>query len=157
MKNTFSIQETADMFGLSPSALRYYDKEGLLPGVERTAGGARRFTMQAIKALRVMECLKKSGLSIQQIQNFFALRGESEEVLSQRLKLFEAQRAAVQGEIAALQDTLEILEFKCWYYSTARRLGSEKAVQELPVQDIPQKLRRAKALLDAPPLETASK
>ena len=58
----YSIGEVSRMFGLPQSTLRYYDKEGLLPQIQRQGAGIRRFDEQAIEALRVIECLKKSGL-----------------------------------------------------------------------------------------------
>ena len=51
------------------STLRYYDKEGLFPGLER-AGGIRKFTEKELEALRVIECLKQSGLEIREIKTF---------------------------------------------------------------------------------------
>lgn len=60
----YTISEMAKILGISPSALRYYDKEGLLPYVERTKGGSRIFTDRDYEALMVIDCLKKSGLSI---------------------------------------------------------------------------------------------
>ena len=57
----YTIGQVAEMFHLPISTLRYYDKEGLFPNLERKAG-IRRFSEQELEALRVIECLKKAGL-----------------------------------------------------------------------------------------------
>ena len=62
----YSIGQVAEMFGLPISTLRYYDKQGLFPNMERTSG-IRRFSDQEIEALRVIECLKRAGMEIKDI------------------------------------------------------------------------------------------
>lgn len=54
----YSIGQVAEMFGLPISTLRYYDKQGLFPNMERVSG-TRRFSNREIEALRVIECLKR--------------------------------------------------------------------------------------------------
>ena len=63
----YSIGEVSQMFDLPASTLRYYDKEGLLPHIQRQGTGIRRFDQRTIEALRVIECLKKSGMEIKDI------------------------------------------------------------------------------------------
>ena len=65
----YSIGQVAKMFDLPISTLRYYDKQGLFPNMER-ASGIRRFSDQEIEALRVIECLKKAGMEIKDINVF---------------------------------------------------------------------------------------
>ena len=65
----FTIGQVSEMFHIPISTLRYYDKEGLFPGLERTSG-IRRFGEAELEALRVIECLKQSGLEIKDIKRF---------------------------------------------------------------------------------------
>lgn len=65
----YTIGQVAEMFGLPASTLRYYDKQGLFPGLERTSG-IRRFGDTELEALRVIECLKKAGMEIKDIRLF---------------------------------------------------------------------------------------
>ena len=65
----YTIGQVAEMFGLPVSTLRYYDKQGLFPGLER-ASGIRRFGDTELEALRVIECLKKAGMEIKDIRLF---------------------------------------------------------------------------------------
>ncbi len=64
----YSIGEVASLAGIPISTLRYYDREGLFPNLERSGGGIRRFTDKEVEALGIIECLKTSGLSIQEIK-----------------------------------------------------------------------------------------
>ena len=65
----YTIGQVSEMFELPISTLRYYDKQGLFPQMERTSG-IRKFSDREIEALRVIECLKKSGLEIKDIKQF---------------------------------------------------------------------------------------
>lgn len=64
---TYSIGEISKMFNIPISTLRYYDREGLFPTMERVSG-IRKFSENEIEALRVIDCLKKSGLEIKDIK-----------------------------------------------------------------------------------------
>ena len=103
----------AKKLGLSASTLRYYDKEGLLPFVERSDGGARLFSEKDFGWLKVIECLKRSGLSIKEIKSFTEMAQRGDASLTERLALFTARRAAVRGMIEELRETLAVLDFKC--------------------------------------------
>lgn len=65
----YTIGQVSEMFSLPISTLRYYDKEGLFPQMERSSG-IRRFSERELEALRVIECLKRSGLEIKEIKQF---------------------------------------------------------------------------------------
>lgn len=144
----YTVGEMAKLIGVPASTLRYYDQEGLLPFVERSKGGIRMFTERDYATLRVIDCLKKSGLSIKEIKAFIALAAEGDASLDQRLELFQRRREAVLQQIRDLQDTLALLEYKCWYYQTAREAGTEEAVRNLSPEEIPAEHRETKARLN---------
>lgn len=123
----YTVGEMAKILGIPPSTLRYYDKEGLLPFVERSSGGIRMFTEKDHEWLKVIDCLKQSGLSIKDIRNFIDMAIQGDEAsLKKRLTLFQARRDAVKKQIKDMQETLELLEFKCWYYERAVQDGTEE-------------------------------
>ena len=66
----YTIGQVSAMFNLPVSTLRYYDKEGFFPNLERK-GNIRYFSDNELEALRIIECLKKSGLEIKDIKQFF--------------------------------------------------------------------------------------
>ena len=127
--------------GMAPSTLRYYDKEGLLPFVERSTGGARVFKDTDLEWLVLIECLKKTGMPIREIREFVTWYQEGDATIPQRLELIRAQRQAVQEQMEQLQQTLETLEYKQWYYETALAAGTCAIHQNLTEADVPEGCR----------------
>ena len=138
----YTIGQISEMFQLPISTLRYYDKEGLFPDLERSSG-IRRFSEKEIEALRVIECLKKSGLEIKDIKLFMEWCSEGSATYQRRKELFERQKEIVQKEIAKLEKVLDMLQFKCWYYEQAIKDGSEDRLKSLIPDRLPEKIRKA--------------
>ena len=134
----YKVGEIAKVLGVPASTLRYYDKEGLLPFVERSSGGIRMFSQKDYEWLKVIECLKQSGLSIREIRNFIHMAMEGDSSLSGRLELFQTRRDAVKKQLEDMQETLALLEYKCWYYEQAMKDGTEEKVRSLSPEQLPQ-------------------
>ena len=141
----YTVGEMAKVLGIPASTLRYYDKEGLLPFVERSSGGIRMFSDKDYEWLKVIECLKQSGLSIKEIRAFIemAQRGD-ESSLAERRALFQDRRDAVKKQMEEMRETLALLEFKCWYYEQAIEDGTEERVRALSANEIPEQYRAVK-------------
>lgn len=122
----YSIKETSQLMNLPATTLRYYDKEGLLPFIERKESGYRVFSEEDISMLRIIECLKKTGMSIKDIKQFSSWVLQGDQTLQQRYELFLARRQIVEKQLAELQETLKLIDYKCWYYETALAAGTEK-------------------------------
>ena len=121
----YSIGEAAEKLNLSKSTIRYYDKEGLLPFIERKESGIRKFAESDISMLQVIECLKSTGMPIKDIRKFseWCLKGDL--TLQERYELFLEREQSVKEQIAELQKSLSLIEHKCWYYKTALEAGTE--------------------------------
>ena len=65
----YTIGQVSEMFNLPVSTLRYYDKEGLFPNIQRSSG-IRKFSDREVESLRMIECLKKSVMEIKDIKQF---------------------------------------------------------------------------------------
>ena len=137
----YTIGQVSELFHLPVSTLRYYDKEGLFPTMERQSG-IRKFGERELEALRVIECLKQSGLEIKEIRQFMQWCVEGPSTYEARLALFEARRRAVEDEMARLQKTRDMLRFKCWYYGVAVRDGNEDRLHELLPDRLPPEIQR---------------
>lgn len=137
----YTIGEMAKRLGVPASTLRYYDKEGLLPFVERSAGGIRVFQESDFEWLRIIECLKKTGMSIKNIREYIELARQGDGTIDRRLELFHQQRKVLQAQMAELQQTMDTLDYKCWFYETARQRGTTKGVSDLPDDQLPEALR----------------
>ena len=122
---TFSISEVAKELNLTVYTLRYYDKEGLMPFIERTSSGIRVFKESDISALKIVECLKASGMPIKEIKNFIDWCSDGDSTLQQRYDMFIERKATVEAQMEELKKTMEIIEHKCFYYKTALEAGTE--------------------------------
>lgn len=140
----YTVGETAKIIGVAPSTLRYYDKEGLLPFVERSESGIRIFGEQDLNTLSIIHCLKQSGLSIKEIKSFIDMVQQGDETIEKRLELFEKRRTILENQIAEMQKTLKILDYKCWYYQTAKKEGSTEAVDNMPLNEMPEEMAEIK-------------
>ncbi len=122
----YTIKQAAELANLTPVTLRYYEKQGLLPFVKRRESGYREFSDDDIAMLRVIECLKKSGMSIKEIRQFSEWVLAGDESLQERYEMFLGRKRAVEAQLAELQETLDFIDHKCWYYETAIEAGTEK-------------------------------
>jgi len=143
----YSIGEIAKLLNIAPSTLRYYDKKGLLPFVERSASGVRVFTESDYEWLKTIECLKKTGMSLEDIKGYIALTAQGDSTLQERLEIMQKQRVKVEKQIEEAQQMLVTLDYKCWYYQMAETLGSAKAVKELKDEELPEEYRAVRARL----------
>lgn len=137
----YSIGQVSEMFGLPISTLRFYDKQGLFPGMERKSG-IRKFGENELEALRVIECLKMSGLEIKDIKQFMDWCMEGSSTYPLRKKLLEKQKETVEAEIAHMNKILDMLRFKCWYYDQAIQDGNEERIQSLLPDHLPEDIQK---------------
>lgn len=137
----YTIGQVSEMFHLPVSTLRYYDKEGLFPEIERSSG-MRRFSDKELDALRVIECLKKSGLEIKDIRNFMEWCRQGSSTYPQRKELFIKQKAMVERKISKLEKVLDMLRFKCWYYEQAIQDGSEERLASMLPDKLPTDIQK---------------
>lgn len=138
----YTIGQVSKMFNLPISTLRYYDKEGLFPDMNRESG-IRKFSDKELEALRVIECLKKSGLEIKDIKQFMEWCVKGSETYSQRRELFLKQKEIVEAEIQRMNKALDMINFKCWYYEQAIKDGNEDRLNAMNEEDMPEEIRKA--------------
>lgn len=136
----YTIGQVAEMFDLPVSTLRYYDKQGLFPELERTSG-IRRFGDTELEALRVIECLKKAGMEIKDIRLFMEWCSEGPSTYPKRKAMFEERKAHMESEIAKMNHALDMLRFKCWYYEQATQDGNEDRVKALIPDNLPEEIK----------------
>ena len=138
---SYSIGDVASMCGLPIYTLRYYDKEGLLPHITRNQSGIRRFEQADLDTIRVIECLKLSGMQIKDIKQFMEWCQQGDGTLQERLDMFRRQEQDILGQIARLNKALDLIRYKQWYYSTAVQAGTEGAVKGIPLENMPSEIQ----------------
>ncbi len=137
----YSIGQVSEMFGLPISTLRYYDKQGLFPNMQRVSG-IRKFSESELEALRIIECLKKAGLEIKDIKQFMQWCGEGPKTYASRKEFMEQQKATVEEEILRMNQVLDMLKFKCWYYEQALQDGNEINLKAMIPDNLPEDVRQ---------------
>ena len=143
----YSIGAAAAAIGVPTSTVRYYDKEGLLPFVGRSDSGLRVFQESDIESLRMIECLKRTGMSLKDIRQFMEWCHEGDSTLERRRSMFYARRDAVKEQIRELEATLDVVDYKCWFYENAVAAGSAEAPRQIPSEEIPERFQRVRARL----------
>ena len=140
----YTIGEMAKRLGIAPSTLRYYDQEGLLPFVERSSNGIRVFKDADYEWLQIIECLKKTGMQLKDIKKFIHMAMQGDETIDSRLQLIIKQQESVKQQILTLQQTLETLNFKRWYYETAQAAGTTEVPRNMTLEELPEPLREVR-------------
>ena len=116
MKEEFTIQQISAITGLSVHTLRYYERIGLLDPVERHPNGHRKYSRANLAWIEFLNCLRAIGMSIQQMQQYAALRSQGEQTIRERRLLLEEHHSLVNTRIQELTQNLMTLEEKIKYY-----------------------------------------
>jgi DNA-binding transcriptional MerR regulator len=140
----YTISEAAKKLKLTASTLRFYDKEGLLPFVDRSSNGIRMFKDADFEWLRLIECLKATDMPIKEIKTFIDWYLEGDSTLQQRCEMFHERKRIVEAQIEELQKTLDMINYKCWYYDTAFAAGTIEVHNNMKPEDIPEEIVKLK-------------
>lgn len=136
----YTIGQVSKMFDIPISTLRYYDKEGLFPRMQRTSG-IRNFTDNELETLRVIDCLKKSGLEIKEIKQFMEWCSIGPSTYNERHELFVKQRETVEAEIEHLKKTLDMIKYKCWFYEQLLNNTQEDQLRSIIPDGLPEDIK----------------
>ena len=112
---TYTISEMAEKLGVSTSALRFYENEGLFPNVKRV-NGRRIFTDEDYGWLKILSCLKAIGTPIKDIRTYVELAKQGDETLRARYEIILSRKQSVLDQIEELKRNLELIEVKEKFY-----------------------------------------
>ena len=118
----YSISQVCERTGYTADTLRFYEKAGLLPGVMRR-GGRRVYTEANLLAVKLIDCLKKTGMSLDDIAEFMRLTTKGDKSVKKRLDMMRKREIAAKAQLKEIQVSLAHIEFKVWYYETAEKEG----------------------------------
>ncbi|MET8681194.1 MerR family transcriptional regulator [Streptomyces sp. NPDC004647] len=122
----YTISEVATWTGLTAYTLRWYERIGLMPHVDRSHTGQRRYSNRDLDWLAFVGKLRLTGMPVADMVRYAELVRAGEHTFAERQDLLKAHRDGVRQRIAELQDTLAVLDFKIEIYADARR-ASERA------------------------------
>lgn len=107
-----TIAEVARQYDLTPDTLRYYERIGLIPAVERTAGGIRNYHDSDCSWIAFIKCMRQAGLPVEVLIRYVELFQQGDATIAQRKALLVEQRTALEKHIVELQETLARLNLK---------------------------------------------
>lgn len=122
---TYSIAQVAKKTGISVFTLRYYDKEGLMPYVDKSESGIRMFKDSDLEWISLITCLKATGMHIREIRSFIDLCMQGDMTLEDRLQFFFEQEKEIERQLNALSSCMEKIRLKIVYYQEAIEAGTE--------------------------------
>lgn len=113
---TYTIKETAKQLGIPESTIRYYDKTGLLPGLQRLDSGYRVFTDEDMHTLELIQCFKATGMKIQEIQAFFELCKQGDKTINDRYQFFLNRKQNALKQLEDLKKQIDLIDYKIDFY-----------------------------------------
>lgn len=128
---TYTIAQISKKLKLSTHTLRFYEKEGILPFIERDINGNRIFQEQDLRWLELVECFKGTGMPLKEIRAYLDLCHQGDSTLEERLAIMKEHKIKMQAELAKIKNFMKKIDYKLKYYQTAVERGTEKGVFEL--------------------------
>jgi DNA-binding transcriptional MerR regulator len=106
----------AERTGVSIDTLRYYEREGLIGPIRRSAGGRREYTEDDLFWIGLVTCFREAGLGIADLREFVGIL-RAEHPPRARVAFLRERRASLEQRVAALRRAVEVLDEKIAYYS----------------------------------------
>ena len=144
MAETLLIGELAARTGRSVHAIRWYESQGLIPGVIRDAGRRRTYNSHHVSWLEFMDRLRSTGMSIAEMRKYTALAKQGSATLEQRRALLAVHRERVEDTIAEWTRALCLIDAKLGYYEEWISTGERPKVPPSERAGLPQSPRTAK-------------
>lgn len=117
----YTIQEVSEMFQLPPSTLRYYEEEGILTNIARTASGQRIYEDCHVNRLKTICCFKNTGMTIRQLKDFFSYESAEADNIDMILMLLKTHEESIVRQMNRLQNDHAHILRKLHYYSDIKK------------------------------------
>ncbi len=113
------IAEVSERYGLTTDTLRYYERVGLIPPVQRSESGIRDYSELDLRRVEFIKCMRSAGLPIEVLIEYVSLYQQGDQTIEARKDLLKEQREILAVKIAEMQKTLDLLDFKIAGYEKA--------------------------------------
>ncbi|MEW2624527.1 MerR family transcriptional regulator [Streptomyces sp. NPDC048106] len=117
-QDRYTISEVVAFTGLTAHTLRWYERIGLMPHIDRSHTGQRRYSNRDLDWLDLVTKLRLTGMPVADMVRYAELVREGAATYRERQELLEQTRRDVLGRIAELRDTLAVLDRKINFYAT---------------------------------------
>jgi DNA-binding transcriptional MerR regulator len=127
-QDRYTISEVVALTGLTAHTLRWYERIGLMPHIDRSHTGQRRYTNRDLDWLDLVGKLRLTGMPVADMVRYAELVREGDHTYGERFELLQTTREDVLARIDELRDTLAVLDRKISFYADAgRALASERS------------------------------
>lgn len=110
----YTVKDVSERTGLTPYTIRYYLKEGLFPSIQRDSNGTRLFSDVDIETIYMIECMKKSGMTISEIRQYMQWLEEGDCNIDKCLSLFCEKKQHLQEQLKQLLECIDAVNYKVW-------------------------------------------
>lgn len=122
----YTIRQMAERFDVTASTLRYYEEIGILGQVEKNEAGQRKYAQEHVERMECIQCFKKGGMTLTQLQRFFQYEEKEEMHIDEILKLLLEQQRQVEKQLEQLLQAQEQIRRKVVYYKDVKTAFVEK-------------------------------
>jgi DNA-binding transcriptional MerR regulator len=126
------IAEVSEQYGLSSDTLRYYERVGLIPPVNRNGSGIRDYNELDLRRVEFIKCMRSAGLPVEVLIEYVALVQKGDKTIEARKEILKEQRELLLARMKEMQKTLDVLNRKIEVYENAV-LKKEK--QMIPIKE----------------------
>ena len=112
----YTVKEVAEMMELSTYTVRYYENAGIVPDVDRSEGNIRLFSDYSLGWLRLVHCLRATGLPIEGVRRYIRLCAKGDASIPERAEIIFAQEKSLRQQLKALHRQMEVLKYKKHFY-----------------------------------------
>jgi DNA-binding transcriptional MerR regulator len=123
------IAEVSERYGLSSDTLRYYERVGLLPPLNRNESGIRDYNELDLRRVDFIKCMRSAGLPVEVLIEYVALVQQGDSTIEARKEILKEQRALLAARMEKMQKTLDILDHKLDVYEKAVLTKEKKIVE----------------------------
>ena len=123
------ISEVSERCGISPDTLRYYERIGLIPPVNRNRSGIRDYSEIDVRRVEFIKCMRGAGLSIQTLIAYYGLVQQGDHTIEARREILHKQREQLVAQMDEIQKTLNLVDHKLKVYENALSKKEQEIVQ----------------------------
>jgi MerR family transcriptional regulator, aldehyde-responsive regulator len=113
------IAEVSEHYAISSDTLRYYERIGLIPSVNRSESGVRDYNETDVKWVEFIKCMRGAGLPIEALIEYVGLVQQGDKTIETRKEILKEQRELLIARMKEMQKTLDILDYKISEYESS--------------------------------------
>jgi DNA-binding transcriptional MerR regulator len=129
------IAEVSERYGISLYTLRYYERIGLIPPVNRNESGIRDYNETEMKRVEFIKCMRSAGLPVDVLTEYIKLVQQGDQTIEARKVILQEQRDQLANKMEEMQKPLDMLDHKIKVYENAVLIKEKEIIQEEQMAD----------------------